>query len=78
MTCTFVTGSGRKLYYPNTKLLAEPIINVSRSDNFWDSVQILLDLATPGSLLESAESRWAPGVSLLRAPSLGACAASAT
>lgn len=27
---TFVKGDGRRLYYPNPKLIAEPCINVSR------------------------------------------------
>ncbi|KAG2451530.1 hypothetical protein HYH02_004128 [Chlamydomonas schloesseri] len=55
--CTFLKGDGRRLYYPNTKLMGEPITNVSRSDTYWDSAQLLVDIATPGSALEAAEAR---------------------
>lgn len=30
MFITFVRGDGRRLYYPNTKLVSEGIINISR------------------------------------------------
>ncbi|PNW74891.1 hypothetical protein CHLRE_12g505800v5 [Chlamydomonas reinhardtii] len=55
--CTFLKGDGRRLYYPNTKLMGEAIVNVSRSDTYWDSAQLLVDIATPGSALEAAETR---------------------
>ncbi|KAG2445860.1 hypothetical protein HXX76_000464 [Chlamydomonas incerta] len=55
--CTFLKGDGRRLYYPNTKLMGEAITNVSRSDTYWDSAQMLVDIATPGSALEAAEAR---------------------
>ncbi|PNH11269.1 Mechanosensitive ion channel protein 10 [Tetrabaena socialis] len=55
--CTFLKGDGRRLYYPNPKLMQEPIINVSRSDTYWDSVALLVDLGTPGSTLEAVEVR---------------------
>ncbi len=30
--CCFVKGDGRKVYYPNPKLIGEPIVNISRWD----------------------------------------------
>ncbi|KAG2500887.1 hypothetical protein HYH03_001647 [Edaphochlamys debaryana] len=56
--CTFLKGDGRRLYYPNTKLMGEPIVNVSRSESFYDSIVLLVDMGLPGSALEAVEARF--------------------
>jgi hypothetical protein len=43
MTTTMVRGDGRRVVFPNVKLTNEPIVNVSRSETLWDSVQLLVD-----------------------------------
>ena len=44
MTTTMTRGDGRRIVWPNTKLTNEPIINISRSETLWDSVQLLVDV----------------------------------
>ncbi|GIL65964.1 hypothetical protein Vafri_19606 [Volvox africanus] len=55
--CTFLKGDGRRLYYPNPKLIQEAVVNISRSETFWDSATVLVDVSTPGSVLEAVEGR---------------------
>eukprot|EP00884_Botryococcus_braunii_P005990 jgi/Botrbrau1/15392/Bobra.43_2s0020.1 len=42
---TFKRYDGVKIYYPTSKLVTEPIFNISRSANRWDSFKVLVDIS---------------------------------
>lgn len=48
---------GACIYYPNTILNQNPLINLSRSDNKWEFFKLYLDIGTPGSVFEALNER---------------------
>lgn len=43
LQCTLLQRwDGIRIYYPNTKLSTEPILNVSRSANRWEGFKVLM------------------------------------
>lgn len=55
LSITALRTDGRRMYIPTPKLMSDITINMSRSDNWWDTVSILVDITTPSSALEEVE-----------------------
>ncbi|KAL6757038.1 hypothetical protein V8C86DRAFT_3026394 [Haematococcus lacustris] len=53
---TFLRIDGKRQYYPNTKLLQEPCINMTRSEKFFDSVTVVVETSLPASVLDGVEA----------------------
>lgn len=52
------TSNGELLWYPNGKMVQEPVSNLTRSSEMWEGVKALVDLAAPVQrLLDEARAR---------------------
>ncbi|KAK9815600.1 hypothetical protein WJX72_006571 [[Myrmecia] bisecta] len=49
--------NGTRIWYPNSKLIAMPIINITRSDNKWESFMVYLDYNTPPPVFDMIKAR---------------------
>ncbi|KAK9844135.1 hypothetical protein WJX81_005562 [Elliptochloris bilobata] len=53
---TLLRWDGVKIWYPNAKLLLEPVMNVARSNNRWEGFKALVDIITPASVFEAVDA----------------------
>ncbi|CAL8466858.1 g6394 [Coccomyxa elongata] len=49
-------SDGLRISFPITKLLAEPVFNVSRSNNRWEGFKVLVDISTPAATFDHVDA----------------------
>ena len=56
MNCVVRRWDGARIWWPNTLLDAYPLVNLSRSNNKWESVEVYVDIETPNNLWDLLRS----------------------
>lgn len=50
VTCVLRRWDGARLWWPNNLLSANPLINLSRSNNKWEDLEVYVDISTPAEV----------------------------
>jgi hypothetical protein len=54
MYTVLIKGTGERCYYPNTRMLLQPITNLSRSANRAETVSFTVDMGRVGLEVQAA------------------------
>lgn len=58
LTTVFLRGSdNQRIYYPNSRLLGQPIHNFYRSPDMWDIIEFYIHVATPSEKIPLLKQR---------------------